>query len=65
MKTFLRGFGATLIMLGIIAAAGAAGDCDGACGPGNSIGVMLLIGVGAIVSMGLGALLIAQGERFE
>jgi len=65
MKKFLKGFGATLIALGIMAAAGAAGDCDGACGPGNSIGVMLLIGFGAIVSMALGAILIHQGERFE
>ena len=31
MKTFFNIFGSVLIALGIIAASGAAGDCDGKC----------------------------------
>ena len=31
MKTFLNIFGTVLIFLGIVVAAGSAGDCDGKC----------------------------------
>ena len=33
----------TLMMAGLVLMAGSAGDCDGACGPGNTIGEMLMI----------------------
>ena len=40
MKTAISSI---LIMVGIVLMAGAAGDCDGHCGPGNTIGEMLMI----------------------
>ena len=44
MKSFLQTFGSVLIMLGLIAAAGMAGDCDGKCMENaNSLSVVLLI----------------------
>ena len=39
MKTLISSL---LIMTGIVLMAGAAGDCDGHCGPGNTIGEMLM-----------------------
>jgi hypothetical protein len=66
MKTFLQGFGGTLIFLGLIAAAGSAGDCDGKCmDQANDIGTMLFIVFWAMVSMGLGAVLINLGLKLE
>ena len=35
--------GGIFIIVGIMVAAGSGGDCDGQCGPGNSIGEMLMI----------------------
>lgn len=55
MKTFLQVFGGTLIFLGLMATAGAAGDCDGKCGPGNDLVTMLMIVGGGLTSMALGA----------
>lgn len=40
MKTIISSL---LIITGIILMAGSGGDCDGQCGPGNSIGEMLMI----------------------
>ena len=40
MKTAISSI---LIMVGLVMMAGSAGDCDGACGPGNTIGEMLMI----------------------
>ena len=39
MKTAIS---AILIMVGLVMMAGSAGDCDGHCGPGNSISEMLM-----------------------
>jgi len=63
MKTFLQIFGAVLIFLGLIVAAGSAGDCDGACGPGNSLSVMLGLIAGSLVSMALGAYMFFLGTE--
>ena len=57
MKTFLQVFGGTLIFLGLMAAAGSAGDCDGKCGPGNDMGTMLFIVFWSLVSMTLGVVM--------
>ena len=40
MKTAISSI---LIMVGLVMMAGSAGDCDGHCGPGNTIGEMLMI----------------------
>ena len=42
MKTINQYIGFFLIIAGIIFMAGAGGDCDGKCGPGNTIGEMLM-----------------------
>ena len=63
MKTFLQTFGAILVGLGLMAAAGAAGDCDGACGPGNGLPVMLSIIGGSLVAMMLGAYVFFLGTE--
>ena len=57
-------FGATAIVLGIMMAAGSAGDCDGACGPGNTISEMLMIaGLGLVMMIsGLFFVVVGQSE---
>ena len=65
MKTFCNIFGSTLIFLGIIVAAGMAGDCDGKCMENaNTIGEMLIIsGTGlAMILFGAMILLTNRGE---
>jgi hypothetical protein len=50
---FMRVFGVVAITLGVITLMGSAGDCDGACGPGNDIPTMLmLIGYGLVLVVG-------------
>lgn len=61
MKKFMNGFGITLIFLGIVAAAGAGGDCDGKCVENaTSLPVLFMIIGGALVSMVLGAIMMFQ-----
>jgi len=51
-------------MLGLIAAMGMAGDCDGKCMENaNPLSVVLLIAVGSLVSMSLGAIMLYKAER--
>ena len=58
MKTFLQVFGGTLIFLGLLAAAGSAGDCDGKCmEQANDMGTMLFIVFWSLVSMALGVVM--------
>ena len=63
MKTFLQIFGGTLIALSLMAIAGAGGDCDGKCGPGNDIGTMLFIVFWALVALGMGAWMFIKGSQ--
>lgn len=59
-------FGIILVALGIIVAAGSAGDCDGKCMEyANDLGTMVFLAISGLVSMALGAILIIQGERFN
>ena len=59
MKMFLDGFGMVLIILGILSASGAAGDCDGNCMENaNSIGFMLIILFGSLCACLLGGCLL-------
>jgi hypothetical protein len=60
MKAFSF-FGGVLIVLGVLAIAGSAGDCDGKCGPGNDLSTMLFIIFWAMVSIGLGSILVKLG----
>lgn len=63
MKTFLQTFGGILIALSLMAMAGAGGDCDGKCGPGNDIGTMLFIVFWALVALGMGAWMFIKGSQ--
>ena len=63
MKTFLNVFGGTLLILGIMAAAGSAGDCDGQCGPGNDFAIMMVIMFVAVVSVILGVVMIHKANQ--
>lgn len=59
----MRNIGFILIVVGMMVAAGSAGDCDGACGPGNSLGEMLLIAAAGIFAMMVGALAVFSAEK--
>jgi hypothetical protein len=46
--------------------AGSANDCDGACmETANSLPVMLTVILGGLVSVALGAVMLAQGNKYE
>jgi len=64
MKTFFNTMAAILLMVGIVMMAGSAGDCDGRCGPGNTISEMLMLaGIGLSFFLTGAAILIRnQGE---
>ena len=65
MKTFLQVFGGTLIALSLMAMAGAGGDCDGKCGPGNDIGTMMFIVFWALVALAMGAWMFIKGNTLD
>jgi hypothetical protein len=52
--------GSILVMVGIVAMAGAGGDCDGACGAGNDLGTMLLIAGGGLAMFLIGAIVLIR-----
>jgi|TARA_B100001057_G_scaffold361249_1_gene363635 hypothetical protein len=62
MKKAMEYLGAGLIVLGLIAMAGAGGDCDGKCGPGNSIAEMLTIASIGLAMFGTGFFLLTQKD---
>jgi hypothetical protein len=62
MKKAMEYLGAGLIVLGLIAMAGAGGDCDGRCGPGNTISEMLMIASIGLAMFGTGFFLLLQKD---
>ena len=62
MKKAMEYLGAGLIVLGLIAMAGAGGDCDGRCGPGNTISEMLTIVSIGLALFGTGFFLLLQKD---
>tara|TARA_A100001388_G_scaffold273795_1_gene256233 strand:- start:4104 stop:4301 length:198 start_codon:yes stop_codon:yes gene_type:complete len=65
MRTLCNIFGSVLIVLGILSASGAAGDCDGACMENaNSIGFMIIIMFGSICSIILGAVFLRLARMY-
>ena len=62
MKKAMEYLGAGLIVLGLIAMAGAGGDCDGKCGPGNTISEMLMIASIGVAMCGTGFFLLLQKD---
>ena len=62
-KKFSTVFGATAIVLGIMMAAGSAGDCDGKCmEQANDLATMLVLAGTGLVFMLAGAFFILVGE---
>ena len=65
MKTIVNGVAGILIVVGIMAMAGSANDCDGACmETANTLGEMLVIaGVGLAMTLFGGMILLVNGEE--
>ena len=64
LRTVINCTGTMIIFGAFMAMAGAAGDCDGKCGPGNDIGTMLTImGQAAMVIMVTGFILMLVNAR--
>ena len=65
MKTELNTTAGIMMAVGLMAMAGAAGDCDGACGPGNTLAQMMMIAGLGLASFVAGAaiLLTNQGSN--
>ena len=56
--------GGMLLIFGIIMMAGSAGDCDGKCMEyANSIGPMLMVAFGGLITAGGGGLIIISGKN--
>jgi len=63
-KKISTGFGATALMLGIMIAAGSAGDCDGACmEQANTLSEMILVAATGIALIFSGAFFVAVGMK--
>ena len=65
MKTFINSIAGVLIVVGIMAMAGSANDCDGACmETANTLGEMLLVaGVGLAMVVFGGMILAVNGNE--
>ena len=65
MKTFINSIAGVLVIVGIMAMAGSANDCDGACmETANSLGEMLLVaGVGLAMTLFGGMILLVNGQE--
>ena len=56
--------GFTLVIVGLMAVAGSAGDCDGACmDQANTLSQMLMVIGGGLTSIALGATLVWQSAE--
>lgn len=65
MKTIINSLAGVLIVVGIMAMAGSANDCDGACmETANTLGEMLVVaGVGLAMVVFGGMILLANGQE--
>lgn len=65
MKTIVNGIAGTLIVVGIMAMAGSANDCDGACmETANTLGEMLtIVGIGLAMTLFGGMILLVNGDE--
>ena len=65
MKTFINLIAGVLVIVGIMAMAGSANDCDGACmETANTLGEMLLVaGVGLAMTLFGGMILLVNGQE--
>ena len=65
MKTFINSIAGVLVIVGIMAMAGSANDCDGACmETANTLGEMLIVaGVGLAMTLFGGMILLVNGQE--
>ena len=65
MKTIINSLAGVLIVVGIMAMAGSANDCDGACmETANTLGEMLIVaGVGLAMTLFGGMILLVNGQE--
>ena len=63
MKMVMNGISYMLIMGGIVMMAGSAGDCDGACGPGNTIEEMLIIAGCGLAMFLMGSMIVISNQK--
>ena len=65
MKTIINSLAGILIVVGIMAMAGSANDCDGACmETANTLGEMLVVaGVGLAMTLFGGMIVLVNGEE--
>ena len=63
MKQFFNLLAVTLVFTGMIIMAGSANDCDGRCGPGNSIQEMLMLAGVGLSFMITGALVLISNAK--
>jgi len=62
MNKVMQIVGGVLVLVGIMMAAGSAGDCDGKCmEQANTIGEMITIALIGMFTMGVGAFLVYRG----
>ena len=61
----LKVFGVIAMFVGFFTIAGAAGDCDGKCGPGNDIPTMLMIIGYGLIALGGGFTAFMAGQKIE
>jgi len=62
MKMILNTVAIVLLFGGLVMMAGSAGDCDGACGPGNTIGQMVMYALMGLAAFGTGAAILITNE---
>ena len=63
MKTTMNGIAGVLVLVGIMMAAGAGGDCDGKCMEyANTLGETIMYGVIGMLLMATGAAIIISNE---
>ena len=59
-----QGIGVTLIIVGMMVAAGSANDCDGACvDQANDLGTMLMVAAAGVFAMIVGALAVFSAQN--
>ena len=64
MKTIINTIAGLLVMGGLIAMAGSANDCDGACmETANTLGEMLTVASIGLTMMAIGALILFKNSR--
>mgnify|MGYP000066851961 FL=1 len=64
MKTIINTIASLLIVVGIIAMAGSANDCDGACmDTANTLGEMLIVASVGLAMLATGALILISNTQ--